>query len=350
MSRRSSQPTQSSSSELAPRKAAILEAVVAEHIDTAQPVGSSVVAANTSIAASPATIRSEMVSLEREGFLTQPHTSAGRIPTDQGYRYFVDHLERGEWGPAQQSNVASFFQSLRGEIESVLEQTSTYLARLTNYTSVVVGSGHTNATIRTALLVDMGANRVMVVAIFSDGSVDRRNFECELTVTAAQIVEASSQLNALLLNSSLDQHVEVPAGNRPIALLVREAVAALHGAAPTTDGEQVFIGGSSRVSEAFPAKDTVSKVLGFLEQELIVVSLIEDMMSRGLSVAIGAETGVEPLAACAVVVAPVTVDGVHAGAVGLIGPSRMNYSETMSAAHAVSTHLAHRLGNEKNRG
>ena len=122
------------------RKATILKAVVVEHIDTAQPVGSSAVAASADLDVSSATVRSEMVALEREGYLAQPHTSAGRIPTDKGYRYFVDHLQSGVLGAVQQQQVKEFFASVRGEVEEVLEQTSTLLSQMTSYTSVVVGA------------------------------------------------------------------------------------------------------------------------------------------------------------------------------------------------------------------
>jgi heat-inducible transcriptional repressor len=101
------------------RKASILEAVVAEHVDTAQPVGSSSVAQNAKLEVSPATVRSEMVTLERQGYLAQPHTSAGRVPTDKGYRYFVDHLKSGKLGPAKQQQLSDFFATVRGEVEDV---------------------------------------------------------------------------------------------------------------------------------------------------------------------------------------------------------------------------------------
>src|ERR1700722_4020693 len=125
------------------RKAPILEAVAVEHIDTAQPVGSSSVAQSADLAVSPATVRTEMVALEREGYLAQPHTSAGRVPTDKGYRYFVDHLQSGVLAPAQQGQKCDFFAHVRGEVEDVLEQTATLLSRLTSYTSVVVGADTT---------------------------------------------------------------------------------------------------------------------------------------------------------------------------------------------------------------
>ena len=346
MARKSVKPASAPSQELDPRKAAILEAVVTEHIDTAQPVGSGSVASNETVNVSPATVRSEMVALEREGFLAQPHTAAGRIPTDRGYRYFVDHLRRGTLGPAQQYEVREFFSNTRGEIEEVLEKTSSLLTRMTSYTSVVIAPGHARAIVRSAQLVDLGPRRVLVVAILSDGSVQKHTLELGTDTTPADVADASGTLNVLLIGTSLDQRVEVPSRTDAVAELVRLAAAALFAEAPTIIGDQVFIGGSSKVAESFDAVETVREVLGILEQELVVVSLLQEILDKGLSVAIGSEHGFEQLASCAVVVAPVTVDGVSSGAVGLVGPTRMNYPEAIAAAEAVSRRLTERYGFE----
>jgi heat-inducible transcriptional repressor len=335
--------------ELDPRKATILEAVVKEHIETAQPVGSSSVAANAKLGVSPATVRSEMVSLEREGYLAQPHTSAGRVPTDKGYRYFVDHLQSGVLGPVQQYQVHEFFANVRGEVEDVLEQTTSLLTQLTSYTSVVVGAGHSHATVLSVQLVNLDARHQLLVAVFSDGSVVKHSVMSSFDVNHEEVAEASRQLNALLINTTLATTVQVPSRHDHVATLVREAASTLHAELPTTEGEQVFIGGSSRVAEVFDGVETVRKVLAILEQELLVVSLVQDILNQGMSVSIGSEHGFESLAACAVIVAPVTIDGSPAGAVGLLGPTRMKYREAMAAAEAVSAQLTRHFGGDVNR-
>src|SRR6478609_116473 len=124
------------------RKTAILRAVVEEYITTAQPVGSGHVAAAPAVRVSPATVRNEMAVLEQEGYLAQPHTSAGRVPTDKGYRFFVDHLaEPGRLDAARSQQVRSFFDSAHGALERMLEDTSRLLSRLTNQVAVVIGPG-----------------------------------------------------------------------------------------------------------------------------------------------------------------------------------------------------------------
>src|SRR5579883_3446607 len=121
------------------RKAAILRAVVSSYIKTAQPVGSAHVTRAPGVEVSAATVRNEMAALEREGYLVQPHTSAGRVPTDKGYRFFVDSLsEPGELGPAQRQLVRDFFAHAHGELEQMLADTSKLLARLTDCAAVVV--------------------------------------------------------------------------------------------------------------------------------------------------------------------------------------------------------------------
>jgi heat-inducible transcriptional repressor len=332
------------------RKATILEAVVVEHIDTAQPVGSSSVAQSADLAVSPATVRTEMVALEREGYLAQPHTSAGRVPTDLGYRYFVDHLEAGILGPAQQKQIREFFAHVRGEVEDVLEQTSILLSHLTNYTSVVVGSGHSHASVLSVQLVNLDARHHLLVTVFSDGTVTKHSVLATFEASHVEVSEASRQLNALLIGTSLESKVQVPSRNDAVAKLVREAVAVLHAEVPTMEGEQVYIGGSSRVAEVFEGVETVRKVLGILEEELLVVSLVEDILDKGVSVAIGSEHGYEPLSSCAVIVAPVSLEGETIGAVGLLGPTRMKYREVMAAAEAVSQHLTRHFGGENERG
>jgi heat-inducible transcriptional repressor len=285
--------------ELDARKATILEAVVTEHIDTAQPVGSSSVLQSADLGVSPATVRAEMVALEREGYLVQPHTSAGRVPTDKGYRYFVDHLEAGVVGPAEQEQIKDFFKRVRGEVEDVLEQTSTLLSQLTSYTSVVVNSAHAHATILSAQLVNLDARHHLLVTVFSDGTVIKHSVKASFDASHLEVAEASKQLNALLLGTTLESRVQVPSRTDHVAKLVRESVSVLRAEQPAVEDEQVFIGGSSRVAESFDGVETVRQVLSILEQELLVVSLVEDILDRGLSVAIGSEHGYEPLSSCA---------------------------------------------------
>ena len=165
---------------LNPRQASILEAVVTEYIGTAEPVGSSHVASAPGVEVSSATVRSEMVALERDGYLVQPHTSAGRIPTDKGYRFFVDHLtEPGILGPTQHRQVSLFFDQVHGEMETMLERATGLLTELTSYAAVVVGPSHDRATIRSLQLVGLAPRVALLVVVLSDGAVEKGTIELE---------------------------------------------------------------------------------------------------------------------------------------------------------------------------
>jgi heat-inducible transcriptional repressor len=328
------------------RRAAILEAVVAEYIGTAEPVGSSHVANAPGVQVSSATVRSEMVALERDGYLIQPHTSAGRIPTDKGYRFFVDHLtEPGVLGPTQHAQVSRFFDQVHGEMEVMLERATGLLTELTSYAAVVVGPSHDSASIRSAQVVGLGPRTALLVIVLSDGAVEKRTIEFEVEVTDDTLAQAGAHLsNHLVGHTRSASWTMTPSGDAQVDRVVAAAGTAFGLMERSMESDQVFVGGPSRLVESFDAVDTVRSVLGILEQQLVVVTLLREVLNRGLSVAIGAEHGYEPLVSCAVVVAPVSIDGQELGAVGLLGPTRMDYQRALAAAHVVGERLGERLG------
>ncbi len=331
---------------LGARKAAILNAVVTEYIASAQPVGSQHVVDAPGVSVSSATVRSDMASLEREGFLAQPHTSAGRIPTDKGYRFFVDHLSGpGSLDPVGRQQVRQFFDHAHGEIELMLEQTSGLLADLTDCTAMVVGPSHESAAIRSVQLVGLGSRLALLVVVLADGAVQKQSIEFTDEVDEGRLADAAARLAAHALGLPLTQVTATTAGTGDPATdaVVAAGLAGLRSLGQVEGAEQLFVGGSSRMAAAFDAVDTVRSVLTILEQQLVVVTLLRDILDTGLSVAIGTEHGVEPLASCAIVVMPVSVDGVEAGTIGLLGPTRMNYPLALAAARVVGDGLSHRL-------
>jgi len=157
------------------RKAAILRAVVEEYIDTAQPVGSSHVMQAPGVQVSSATVRNDMATLEQEGYLRQPHTSAGRIPTEKGYRFFVDTLGTpASLRATDAQQVRTFFEKAHGELEQMLQDTSRLLGDLTSYAGVVVGPGPTEATVRSVQVVALTGSTALVVLVLSNGVVEDR--------------------------------------------------------------------------------------------------------------------------------------------------------------------------------
>jgi heat-inducible transcriptional repressor len=327
------------------RKAAILNAVVSEYIETAQPVGSTHIVSAPGVEVSSATVRSEMVALEREGYLVQPHTSAGRIPTDRGYRFFVDHLRGPKvLGAAQRHDIRRFFAQMHGEVEELLGRTSGLLAQLTDYAAVVVGPNHESATVRSIQVVGLGPRLALLVVVLSDGAIEKRTITLPAETDDRRLALVSAQLTAWLKGSVATGLQAMPlTGDEAADALVHCAMEALGELRGAEESDHVFVGGSSRMAAAFDAVETVRSVLSILEQQLVVVELIEDVLDRGLSVAIGAEHGFEPLAACALVVAPVSVEGEAAGTIGVLGPTRMNYPKAMASVRVVGQELSARL-------
>lgn len=325
------------------RKTAILGAVVQEYISTAQPVGSSHIAAASGVGVSPATVRNEMAVLEQEGYLTQPHTSAGRIPTDKGYRFFVDHLTMpGRLDAVTTAQVGDFFSAAHGRLEELLHRTSNLLSNLTTYASVVLGPTASSTTVRSVQLVGLSPTMATVVVVLANGSVESLVIEFDDEVSEARLAAASVHLTGALNGRSIASVTEIlPSGDEVVDRVSNQCVARLRVAA---SDDHVYLGGASSVVSAFDAVEVVRDVLEALEQQFVVVSLVKDILDRGMSVAIGIEHGVAPLSACSVVVAPVVVDGEHVGSVGVLGPTRMNYPQALATVDVVSAQLSRRLG------
>lgn len=323
------------------RKATILRAVVEEYIETAQPVGSGHVADAPGVNVSSATVRNDMAALEADGYLAQPHTSAGRIPTEKGYRYFVDDLAQPvlDRGSAQQ--VRTFFDRTHGEIEQMLADTTRLLSQLTHTAAVVVGPGREAATVRSVQLVSLAPALTLVVVVLSNGSVEKATVELDGPTDEDVVELASRHLAAELIGRPLAEVAQVGAvGDAPVEAVLARVRAVGLGA---TADEHVFVGGAAQMAASFEAVETIRSVLSILEEQLVVVSLLRDVVDRGLNVAIGSETGMMPLAECALVVAPYAVDGEQVGTVGVLGPTRMNYPQALAAVAVVGQRLGHRL-------
>ena len=326
------------------RKADILRAVVEEYIETAQPVGSTRIAHAGRVQVSPATVRNELAILEREGYLVQPHTSAGRVPTDKGYRFFVDQLTpKGTLQPAQRQRVVEFFDTTHGALEQMLHDTSRLLSSLTDYAAVVIGPPHEAATIRSMQLVGLGHRVALLVTVLSNGVVEKRSIDVDDDATDALLSSATAVLSKFFVGQPL-ANVAPPAtkGDAAVDAIVASACNAL-GREHDDEPDHVFVGGASRMAAAFDAVDTVREVLGILEQQFVVVSLLRDVLDRGMSVAIGSEVGHESLTECSVVVAPYAVEGEQAGTIGVLGPTRMKYPQALAAVAMVSQRLGRRL-------
>ncbi len=320
------------------RKAAILYAVVQEYINTARPVGSSRVAKARGVRVSPATVRAEMSALEDGDFLVQPHTSAGRVPTVKAYRFFVDYWadRTPRLTAPDRRQVNEFFASDHGEFESILADTTGLLSDLTQWTAVVVGPTSSAAIVRSAQLIDIGSHNVLVVAVMSNGAVEKRTLSLRRSVTPSIVEAASEQLARRVIGRTLAEVEDCDHNND--ALLS----AALQALREAQAQHEVFIAGTARLASAFDGIERLGEVLKLLEQQVAMVQLMRTVLDQGNRVAIGKETGVESLSDCALVLAPYRAAG-SGGTIGVLGPTRMDYPQALSAVAAVSVRLGSAL-------
>jgi heat-inducible transcriptional repressor len=343
------------------RKAAILRAVVNEHIETGQPVGSAHVSESAKLTVSSATVRNEMSALEREGYLTHPHTSAGRIPTDRGYRYFVDSLARlpdlTRSAEPLATHVGEFFDNAHGEIGRLLDHTTRLLSEMTDHTAVLMSPKADTSVVRSVQLVGLGpvtlptgepGEQVLVVTVLANGTIEKAFLHLGVTATAPRLAAATAHLTNTLVNRSVHNlPATFPAtGDGIVDDLVSVAMQSI-GASPEPVSSALLVGGAARVADSFEALQTVRSILSVLEEQYLVVTLLRETAKTGARVSIGGEHAIDTaylaLASCSLVVAPYRIDGRVAGSVGVLGPTRMNYPQVIAAVEAVSSGLSDHL-------
>lgn len=324
------------------RKTTILRAVVQEYVATGLPVGSAHIATLPSISVSPATVRNELAALEQEGYLAQPHTSAGRIPTDKGYRHFVDSITpAGKLAKDEAMQVGEFFQSAHGRLEDLLRHTTTLLANITHHTAVVVGPDVEATTVRALHISRVTSRTATVVVVLSNHSVENETIQVSEDISDDHIALAVQHLSKFVVGTSLSDIESIPSTNDVHLDAVCFATASA--LARHRKDKPVFVGGAASLASAFDAVDVVRDVLTTIEQQFVVVTLLQDLLDRGLSVSIGAEHGIQPLSACSVVVAPVVADGETIGSVGVLGPTRMDYPQALNTVEVVSEQLGRHI-------
>lgn len=328
----------SDADELSQRKKAILRAVVEGYIASSHPIGSTAVAVETDLDVSSATIRKELGVLEDEGFLQQPHTSAGRIPTEKGYRYFVDSLMEPHQLAGQKSEaIAEFFQRTHGELERMLRQTSNLLAGVTDYAAVVLPPAPQSASILSVQFVEISSAVALMVVVLSNGGVERRSIELRDPLTADEVDRVGAELTRLMVGESTLADMASDTGDMATDALVNAALAAY--GSPERERERLYVGGAQNVAGGFEAVEKIESVLDVLEKQFVVISLIRDLLDRGLRVSIGTEHGMQDLNECSVIVAPYVVEGEEVGSIGVLGPTRMNYPQALAAVAVVSNRL-----------
>ncbi len=333
------------------RKRSILETVVSEYITTGEPVSSAHIVKDCAIDCSPATVRADMAALERDGYLTHPHTSAGRIPTDLGYRFYVDGLDdkNTSLDVFGAEKVANFFAKAHFELEKMLSDTSMLLSNLTDYAAVVVApEANNNASIRSLLLTKITAHSAVLVVVLSNGNVDKYNVETGDFTSEDEIVKINVLLNSNLTDKYLSNLPEIKTDNPNIDSVIVKCLKILADSAEKggVDDTPVFVGGTSRMASQFAAIQRVREILSILEQSYVVVALLKDVLAKGLKVSIGTENEIDSLSDCALVVAPYQISDSVFGTLAVLGPKRMHYKQVLAAVETVGTQLSNQLRND----
>ena len=335
------------SRDLSGRKAAILRALVRLYIRTGEPVGSEALAASAGLGVSPATIRNELASLEEMGYLTQPHTSAGRAPTDLAYRSYVDMLPaRPRLRDTERKAIVHFFDEALADVDDILRGTTHLLSRLTRYASLALAPSQRETAVARAELVRLGTATLLLV-VFDTGLVDKRLIDIPGEATEEEIDGISRAMTdgfrgkaaaaARELATERARRAEDP--ERAILSRVAEALKSIDEAA---EAEHVFLGGVANIAaeEAFNRRETLRQIYEALERESAVLGLLREAAANApLGVMIGRENAIPEMWEASVVAAPFAAGGAI-GSIGVVGPLRMDYAAAISAVRAVAERLS----------
>ena len=333
--------------ELGQRKVAVLRAVVEEYVRSGEPVGSETIAERSGLGVSSATIRNELAALEELGYLSHPHTSAGRIPTDAGYRKYVDALPPGgRMRDTQRRAIAGFFAETMLDLEDVLKGTTQLLSRVTQYASVAVPPSASDEIVLRTELIEVG-NGLMFLAIGQQGRVDKtlldrpRDLEREdldhLDVQLAEIFRGRTVAEART------EALKAAAASRGSERSVLVAASDVFGDMQTGGGaHHVLIGGVANLADeaAHWRRETVRRLFEALENENEMLEVLRDTRTGDVSVTIGAEHPNTGEWEASIVSAPFGIGPESLGTVGVVGPTAMDYVTVMASVRAVARRLS----------
>ncbi|GAA3694661.1 heat-inducible transcriptional repressor HrcA [Zhihengliuella alba] len=328
------------------RRLEVLRAIVEDFVQSREPVGSKALLDRHNLGVSAATVRNDMAVLEEEGLIVAPHTSSGRIPTERGYRQFVDRIEEVRpLSPAERRAIQSLMEGA-ADVEDVLEGTVRLLAQLTNQVAVLQVPQFSNTAVRHIELVGLGERRVLVVLIGSNGKVEQRVVHLQADVTDEDLVLVKTALLNSLHGRRLDEIAgllgaavrELPPVLQPTGHTVAAAVQALseHGVV-----DRVIMAGTANLARS--DRDfalTITPVLEALEEQVVLLRLLSEMEldARGIAVKIGRENVYDGLTETSVVATGYGPE--QRAKIGVLGPTRMDYGSSMSAVRAVARYLS----------
>jgi heat-inducible transcriptional repressor len=326
------------------RKLAVLRAIVEDYVSTNEPVGSKALVDRHNLDVSPATIRNDMAVLEEQGYIVQPHTSAGRIPTEQGYRLFVDRLSGVKPLSAAERRAIETFLAGAYDLDSIVMRTVRLLAQLTRQVAVVQYPSLTRSTVRHIELVPLSDQRLLLVLITDTGRVEQRMVELPGQIGDESITQLRAVLNACLDGRKLADVASVVAElpgrvssvERPNATavfsVILETVVERH-------EERVVVGGAANLTQADFSRG-LHEVLEALEEQVVLMRLLgESGDQAAVTVRIGSENEVDGLRSTSLVAAGYGAGSQSLARLGVLGPTRMDYPTAMGAVRAVARYV-----------
>jgi len=326
------------------RKLAVLRAIVEDFVSTNEPVGSKSLVDRHNLDVSPATIRNDMAVLEEQGFIVQPHTSAGRIPTDQGYRLFVDRLSGVKPLSAAERRAIETFLAGAFDLDDVVTRTVRLLAQLTRHVAVVQYPSLTRSTVRHIELVALSKRRLLVILITDNGRVEQRAVELPTPIDDESITQLRAVLNACLDGRKLADAATVVAelpsrvsmGERPNAAAVFSVIVET---LVERHEERVVVGGAANLTQADFSRG-LQEVLEALEEQVVLMRLLgESEDQASVTVRIGSENDVQGLRRTSLVSTGYGAGDQVLARLGVLGPTRMDYPTAMGAVRAVARYV-----------
>ena len=332
------------------RKRVVLRAIVTEFISTGQPVGSAHVVEAAGLEVSAATVRSDMGALEELGLITQPHTSAGRVPADRGYRWFVDDLRNAPVLDARQREVIEELLGSARDVEDLLARTTTVLSQLTRLVSLVISPAIATSRLRLVELVALGPLTALLLLVADTGRVEKHTVELPVGGDERDLDRARTMLADRLVGRRFGDvgavlrllTEEAPTDLRGIVRAVADAASDVR----EDRVHQVFVGGQATLADDVSLqRDELARLLQLLEERETLARMLEETVEGpepgAPTVRIGGENAIEDLRATSLVAQRYRL--VSAGSLGVLGPTRMDYGSALATVRAVSDELQRTL-------
>ena len=335
------------------RKIQILQAIINDYIETAEPVGSRTIAKKYNLGISSATIRNEMSDLEEMGFIMQPHASSGRIPSDLGYRLYVDHLmQKRELSMDEQGYLQSVIARDISQIDYLMEETAKVISALTNYTTFISEPVGLRARIKQIRLLPLDYSSVLLVIVTEDNFMKNHVIKMGTAPAENKIFEIGMYLNQAFQGCALEQidqsvihHLQEELGE--YKGLLAPILRALESTMQAAEKVQVHMSGTKNIL-AFPEFSDITKAKSLfqtLEEKDVLVTLLEEGKSNDMQILIGSENTVQGMQDCSVITATYKLSDDTRGTIGIVGPTRMDYSQVVSVLNGMVKNIERVLRN-----